>query len=253
MLRRLVSAVGLVAVAAIPSSSAEAQFSVDFSPFSTQFRGISESSIGLLAYGPGGPYNLNLSVHDYNSSYSGNPYALIGRPSAPVDYDYDGIVDDADGTTYGFGSNGQWKNTTGVFLNSGEGTLRFDFVDFSTTFIRVFMQFGTICHDIVDAGDDVTCDDEFFGWPPRIRGYRADDTYVEYAFTHDDIGSVHDVDVGRYYTLDAGAGAGFVRFEASGQFVAVGGMEILPEPGSIALLATGLIGMGVVVRRRRTK
>lgn len=248
MYRRLTMTLAVFGALSATSREAAAQCcSLDLSGYASMFRGINDTPLSLVASGGGASASLTLTYSGYDPSFSGNPYPLIGRPSAPVDYNNDGTIDDADGTTYEFGGNGLWRDRVGIFLNSQTGTLRFDFNGFTTSSVRVFAQFSDICWL---GGDPDSCSDGFFGVRPRLRAYRSDATFEEYLFTEADFHP--GVESGAFYTLRSGTDE-FVRFEATGSSIAIGSMEVLPEPGSIALVATGLVGvLGAAWRRRRT-
>jgi hypothetical protein len=254
MLRRLVGLAGFLALSAMPVSQVAAQCcSLDLSPYSSMFRGITEPSLMLQATGVGGPFDIKLTVVGQDPFWT-HPYALIGTPSAPNgDEDNDGTPEWPTGTTYGFGANGEWANRTGIFLGSAVGTLRFDFVGFQTSAVRVFVQFGTDCFTNPDLEYwPPLCDEPGFEPElPFIRAIRADATYEDYYFGEADLHP--GTDTGAYYTLST-TGAGFVAFEATGSYIAVGAMEVVPEPGTVVLLATGLAGIaGFGLRRRRRR
>ncbi len=235
MTRRMVAALAALVLTA-PAQVAIAQGGImQFGTFETSLSLLPPSGLSLSFSGGG---SAGLSYSDFQFSTAGSPPSpLIGTPSYGPP-----------GSAFAFGGNGNWRTTTGVYLNAGGGTLHFALQGFTADRFDVFVQYSDICF-IVSSAD---CDDAdpFFGERARITGLRTDGTTQEILFDESD--QVSGDEMGAWYTIQT-TGASFKEFQARGSYIAIGALTAVPEPASIVLMGSGLLGVFGVALRRRAK
>ena len=235
MNRRLVATLA-AAVLMAPMQMAKAQGGqLQFGAYETSLAILPPTGLSL-SFSAGG--SAGLSYTNFHFATAGSPPSpLIGTPSYGPP-----------GSAFAFGGNGEWKTTTGVYLNAGGGTLHFALQGFTVDRFDVFVQYSDIC--FIAGPDDCDDSDPFFGERARITGVRTDGTTQEILFDESD--QVSGDEMGAWYTLQT-TGPAFKEFQARGSYIAIGALSAVPEPASIVLMASGLLGVFGVALRRRSK